>query len=96
MCFTFQPLSINSTASQSSNSWFAGGSLVVPKSSVDFTEPTPKISCQNRLTVTRAVSGLSAELIHLARPRRFVGAPAGIACSTPGVAAVTLSFGFVV
>ena len=37
--------------------------------------PRPKTSCQKRLTVTRAVSGLAGSTSHCARPRRFFGIP---------------------
>ena len=91
-CFTFQPLSRNSTASQSSSSWFAGASPMMPKSSEVFTRPVPNSSCQNRFTVTRARSGFSEETSHWARPRRFVDAPAGILCNALNGAATTWSF----
>src|SRR5262245_37044900 len=78
---------MNSTASQSSNSGWLGGSPWMPKSSVVFTRPVPKNICHRRLTVTLAVSGFSFETSHCARPRRLFGAPlgkGGSACGTPG------------
>jgi hypothetical protein len=61
---TSQPDSRNSTASQSSNSGCDGNSPVMPKSPAVRTSPTPKSSCQNRLTVTRAMSGCSGRKSH--------------------------------
>ena len=69
-CLTFQPLSINSTASQSSNSGCDGKAPCVPKSSQVRTRPWPKSSFHSRLTSTRATSGLSRETIQRARSSR--------------------------
>ena len=54
---------------------------MMPKSSAVRTMPVPKISCQRRFTVTRAVSGFSGETSHCASPRRFGGASSGIGWS---------------
>ena len=51
--------STNSTASQSSSSGCDGGSPILPKLLGVRTMPSPKWCCQRRLTITRAVSGLS-------------------------------------
>ena len=56
----------------------AGEDFAQPTPSPEDTRPTPKISCQNRFTVTLAVSGLSGATSQRARPRRLVGTPAGI------------------
>src|SRR5262249_31612941 len=69
-CFTSQPLSRNSTASQSSSSGCVGQAPCEPKSSSVLTRPWPKNSFHSPLTNTRAVSGLSAPGIHLARSSR--------------------------
>ena len=70
MCLTFQPLSINSTASQSSNSGCDGKAPCVPRSSQVRTRPWPKRSFHSRLTSTRATSGFSRETIQRARSSR--------------------------
>ena len=54
---TSQPESTNSVASQSSSSGWLGKSPCRPKFSLVLTMPVPKSICQNRFTVTRAVSG---------------------------------------
>ena len=69
-CLTSQPLSTNSTASQSSTSWCSGVSPCEPRSLSDFDRPVPKSIFQSRLTNTRAVSGLSALVSHSAKSRR--------------------------
>ena len=61
---------MNSHASQSSRSWFLGGSPWAPKSSSDFAMPPPKNCFHKRFIVTRAVNGLSLETSHSARSRR--------------------------
>ena len=71
--FTSQPLSMKSTASQSSSSGWLGYWPWAPKSAGVATMPVPKKICQRRLTATRAVSGWSRIVIHLARPRRLAG-----------------------
>ena len=73
-----QPLSMKSTASQSSSSGWVGYSPWAPKSAGVRTRPAPKSICQRRFTATRAVSGCSRMVIQLARPRRIGAAqPAG-------------------
>ena len=57
---TDQPPSTKRSASQSSSSGCVGGSLRTPKSLGVRTRPAPKWFSQTRLTITRAVSGLSA------------------------------------
>ena len=59
MCFTSQPESMNSHASQSSSSGCDGGSPCEPRSSSVFDRPMPKNCFQSRFIVTRAVSGFS-------------------------------------
>ena len=73
IAFTSQPLSMNSTASQSSSSGCTGNSPCAPKSSTVLTMPKPKYDCQKRFTVTRAVSGLARSTSQRARPRRSFG-----------------------
>src|SRR5262249_46961936 len=68
--FRLQPCSTNQPASQSSNSGWVGGSPIVPKSLDVRTQPVPKWDCQRRLTLTRAVSGLSGRVNHRARVSR--------------------------
>ena len=80
-----QPPSTNSTASQSSSSGWVGASACWPKSSTEATIPRPKTSAQMRLTVTRAVSGFSGEVIHFASPRRLRGRSGSSVCSAAGV-----------
>ena len=68
-----QPLSMNSTASQSSSSGWLGNVPCVPKSSSVSTRPRPNSCAQKRLTMTRAVSGLSRSTSQRASPRRSAG-----------------------
>src|SRR5436190_1114345 len=65
-----QPPRTNSPASQSSSSGWVGNVPNLPKSLDDATSPRPKWCCQRRLTSTRAVAGLSADAIQLARTVR--------------------------
>ena len=65
-----QPPSTKSRASQASSSGCVGGVPARPKLSVERTIPRPKYSCHRRLTITRAVNGLSLSAIHLANSRR--------------------------
>ncbi len=81
----------NSTASQSSNSGWLGGSPWVPKSSLVFTSPVPNIACQTRLIATRLVSGCAGSTSHRARPSRFDGASLGNGGRNAGVVARTFS-----
>ena len=60
-----------------------------PKTSGVLTKPIPKYFCQYRLTVTRAVRGLSGETIQRARPRRFWGASSGRGGRMSGTLRVT-------
>ena len=53
--------------------------------------PVPNISCQKRLTVTRAVSGFSGRSSHSAKPSRLRGKSGGIGGKAAGVAGVTVS-----
>ena len=62
MAFTDHPLSMNWMANQSSNSGCVGGSPRVPKLEGVATIPLPKWCCQMRLTITRAVRGLSGRV----------------------------------
>ena len=57
-----QPWATSSVASQSSSSGCDGGSPRTPKSLGVATIPRPKWCCQSRLTITRAVSGLSGRV----------------------------------
>ena len=54
-----QPLSMNSTASQSSSAGCVGALPLRPKSKTVATSGAPKCRSQMWLTATRAVSGLS-------------------------------------
>ena len=56
-CFKLQPLSMNSTASQSNSSGCEGAIPWTPKSPGVSTSPRPKCCRQTRLTMTREVSG---------------------------------------
>src|SRR5262249_48796561 len=60
----------NSLASQSSSSGCVGGVPRLPKLLVERTMPRPKWCCQTRLTITRAVSGLSLLAIQFANASR--------------------------
>ena len=92
MCFTSQPLSMNSTASQSSNSGFVGGSPCDPRSSRTLEIPVPKKSFHNRFTKTRAVSGFSRSTSQSARSRRFGRPPSsGICAKKLGACGSTIS-----
>ena len=82
--FTSQPVRMNSVASQSSNSGCEGHSPRVPKSSLVFTRPVPKNCCQNRFTVTRAVSGCVGSTSQRANVSRLVTSPCGSGGSTDG------------
>ena len=73
MCFNFHPLSINSFASQSSNSGCVGFSPWLPKSLGVATMPRPKWCCHSRFTITRAKSRpapSSTSVIQFASDRR--------------------------
>ena len=70
IALTSQPLSTNSTASQSSSSGWVGQAPCEPKSSSVVTSPWPKASFQSRLTNTRAVSGFSRATSQRARSSR--------------------------
>ena len=65
-----QPLSTKRLANQSSNSGCVAPPLSFPKSLGVLTMPRPKWPTQRRFIITRAVSGLSALAIHLARAMR--------------------------
>src|SRR6266851_1455772 len=91
--FTSHLMRINSVASQSINSGCEGWSPCDPKLSTVFTKPTPKNISQYRFTATRAVNGLDGSTSHMARPNRFLGAPAGGDGSHAGVPGSTLSPG---
>src|SRR5438105_15764979 len=82
---------MNSQASQSNNCGCEGSSTRVPKSSGVVTRPWPKYACQIRFTMTRAVVGLAGSTIHLARPRRLRGAPAGKGLRKEGTPGCTTS-----
>src|SRR5438093_11147146 len=75
----FHPRLTDSDASQSSNSGCVGGTPNLPKSFALATMPRPKWCCQIRLTITRAVTGLSFDAIQFARTERrpLLRAPAG-------------------
>ena len=91
MCFTFQPLSTNSVASQSSNSGCVGKVAWVPQSSSVRTIPWPKNIRQRRLTNTRATSGLFGAAIQRARSSRVARAPLVSSCPRKaGMAGVTI------
>jgi hypothetical protein len=91
-----QPRRTNSTASQSSSSGCVGGSPIFPKFSSVDTMPRPKCFCHSRLTMTRAVSGLSGEAIQRASASRrpdvrpsgraiaVGGSPRVMTCRNPG------------
>ena len=64
---------------------------MMPKSSVVSTIPVPNSSYHMRLTVTRAVSGLSGLTVHLASASRSCGPPAGSGGRKCGVFASTRS-----
>ena len=91
ICFMSQPLSRNSTASQSSSWGCEGRWPMMPKSSVVSTRPAPKSSFHMRLTVTRAVKGFSGLTVHSAERQAIVRLPAGKAGRKCGVLASTLS-----
>ena len=61
---------MNQSASQSSSSGCVGRAPIWPKSLGVATSPSPKWCCQTRLTITRAVSGLSALAIQRASVSR--------------------------
>ena len=69
-CFKLQPDSMNSTASQSSSSWWIGRGVRRPKSNIDATSGSPKCRIQMWLTATRAVSGFRRSTIQRASARR--------------------------
>ena len=61
MALIDQPRATNSAASQSSSSGWLGFWPIAPKSSADFTRPSPKWCFQSRLTITRGRRGLTAD-----------------------------------
>ena len=78
---TDQPDATNRVARWSSNSGWVGVSPSRPKLSGVRTSPWPNRCCQMRLTITRAVSGLSGEAIQSAsssRPLPLVRCPRGV------------------
>ena len=86
---------MRSRASQSSNSGWEGGLPLWPKSLGVVTRPALKQSCQSRLTMTRAVRGLSGAVIHAARAERRWEAGSWVAgCGkTTGMPWVTVASG---
>ena len=60
----------NRWARWSSNSGWEGLDPDIPRLSVVETMPVPKCCCQIRLTMTRAKSGFSTEVTHLAKADR--------------------------
>ncbi len=87
----FQCESMKSTASQSSNSGCDGSEPCVPKSSSLTTRPVPNNWAHTRLTITRAVNGLSRLTSQCAKPSRLRGASAGNGWNAAGTAASTAS-----
>ena len=90
--FTFG--SMNSTASQSSNSGWLGVSAWTPKSSDVPTIPVPKYACQTRFTKTRAVVGDFRSASQRAKVRRELSAPFGSGLRKDGTPPVTVLLGF--
>ena len=78
---------MNRPARWSRSSGWEGSPPRWPKSSGVATSPLPNTHCQTRLTITRAVSGLSAEAISRATSPRPL--PAGLKTNPPGVNART-------
>ena len=66
IAFTDQPDSTNRAASQSSSAGFDGAFSARAEVVGVRTRPSPKWCCQIRLTITRAVSGLSGRASHSA------------------------------
>src|SRR5262245_29953789 len=92
--FTSQPDSRNSVANQSSSSGWVGGCPCEPKSSLVLTMPVPNISCQYRLTVTRAIKGFDGSTSQRANPNRFLGYEAGKGGKAAGTLGSTCSRGW--
>src|SRR5436190_4105993 len=63
----------------------------VPKSSNVSARPVPKSCSQTRFTIVRAVSGFCLLVIHMARPRRLLGAFLGRGFNEWGTAGITRS-----
>ena len=87
MALMDQPLSMNRLAKEVEELGMGGGSPLTPKSLGVETRPTPKCSCQIRLTITRAVNGLSGLAMAWARSRRPLPLVKGLASplvETPG------------
>src|SRR5438552_10398241 len=82
---------MNFHESQSSNSLCVGGTPCVPKSSRVSTRPVPNNCSQKRLIIVLAVSGFCLLVIHMARPRRLLGAFFGIGFRECGTAGCTTS-----
>ena len=81
---TDQPPRTNSSASQSSNSGWVGRAPFRPKSLGVSTIPLPKVYCQIRFTITRAVNGLSGLATHSANfTRRSCSGASGASPSVP-------------
>src|ERR1044072_8141151 len=93
IALTFQPVRVNSVASQSSSSGCDGASPWDPKSSDVLTIPTPKYCCQNRFTVTRDNSGFAGSTSQFARPRRLDGYVVLVVIRADGIFGVTTSPG---
>ena len=92
ICFTSQPLSINSIASQSSSAGCVGGVPCEPKSSSGIARPRPWNIAHKRFTITRAVSGLSRLTIHSARLLRVARPFVALAnCRYAGTEGCTIS-----
>ena len=70
MCFTSQPLSTNSQASQSSSAGFTGGSPCAPKSSSTLERPVPKNSFHSRFEARAPSADFPAPPAILARSSR--------------------------
>ena len=75
MCFTSQPLSMNSHGEPVEQRGVGGGSPCAPRSSSTLLTPLPKNCFQRRFTTVRAVSGFSRLTSQLARSNRLPDPP---------------------
>ena len=78
MCLMFQPLSMNSQASQSSSAGLSGGSPCAPKSSSTFESPIPKIELPQPVDEHAGGQRIFGETIQFARSRRVNRWPSAV------------------